>query len=159
MTINYPFFVFSMQLDTTPQLNQGRLVLYDWERGNIGRWVATSGLGQYQKIGGWSKQGGGVLPATYQCNPTFANYWMTVSPVDRSDVKGIEGNAYGLNPYAVRTKEGIERSDLMVHRDANVPGSMGCIVLPTDEFADFEATIARELVGHEQVKLWVQYDF
>ena len=63
--LKYPFFVFSMPLDNTPQLNQGRLCLRDWERGDLGRWVATSGLGQFQKIGGWSKQGGGVCPAAY----------------------------------------------------------------------------------------------
>jgi hypothetical protein len=49
--LEQPFLVFSMQLDNTPELNRGRLVLWDWEKGQIGRWVATSGLGQYQKIG------------------------------------------------------------------------------------------------------------
>ena len=148
-----------MPLDNTPDLNRGRLVLYDWDTGHIGRWVATTGLGQYQKIGGWSKQGGGVIPAPYQCNPTFANYWVAVNPVDLSSVKGVEGNAYPITPFQVRTKEGINRSDLLIHRDANVPGSMGCIVLPDVEFTDFEQTVARELIGHEQIKLWVQYDF
>ena len=82
-----PFLIFSMPLDNTPALNNGRLVLYDWELGHVGRWVATSGLGAWQKIGGWSKQGGGVIPATYQCNPTFANYWVETSPLDRSSVR------------------------------------------------------------------------
>jgi hypothetical protein len=154
-----PFLIFSMPLDNTPALNQGRLVLYDWEQGHIGRWVATSGLGMYQKIGGWSKQGGGVIPAAYQCNPTFANHWMQVSPLDLSSTKGVEGNAYPITPFEVRTKEGVTRSDLLIHRDANVPGSLGCIVLPDDEFADFEKTVARELVGFEKIKLWIQYDF
>jgi hypothetical protein len=154
-----PFLIFSMQLDNTPQLNQGRLVLYDWEQGHINRWVATSGLGMHQRIGGWSKQGGGVCPATYQCNPTFANYWVQVEPLNLSHIKGVEGNGYPMTPFAVRTKEGVTRSDLLIHRDANVPGSMGCIVLPDDEFSDFEETIARELIGHEKIKLWIQYDF
>lgn len=157
--LTQPFLIFSMPLDNTPALNQGRLVLYDWEKGHIGRWVATSGLGQYQKIGGWSKQGGGVCPAPYQCNPTFANYWVQVAPIDLSHVKGVEGDGYPMTPFAVKTKEGVTRSDLLIHRDANVPGSMGCIVLPEDEFADFCETFNRELVGHEKIKLWVQYDF
>jgi hypothetical protein len=157
--LKQPFLIFSMPLDNTPELNRGRLVLYDWEKGQIGRWVATSGLGMYQKIGGWSKQGGGVCPAAYQCNPTFANHWVQVAPVDLSDVKGVEGDAYPITPFEVRTKEGIERSDLLIHRDANVPGSMGCIVLPGDEFADFCKVFNRELVGFEKVKLWIQYDF
>lgn len=154
-----PFLVFSMPLDNTPQLNNGRLVLYDYERGHIGRWVATSGLGMWQKIGGWSKQGGGVIPATYQCNPTFANYWVQVAPIDLDHVKGVEGDGYCITPFAVRTKEGVNRSDLLIHKDANAPGSLGCIVLPSDEFADFQKTFDRELIGHEKVKLFVQYDF
>jgi hypothetical protein len=157
--LKQPFLIFSMPLDNTPALNNGRLVLYDWERGHIGRWVATSGLGMYQRIGGWSKQGGGVCPAPYQCNPMFANYWLQTAVLDRSGVKGIDGDAYAITPFAVRTKDGVERSDLMIHRDANVPGSMGCIVLPDDEFADFCTVFNSETVGHEQVKLWVQYDF
>jgi hypothetical protein len=113
----------------------------------------------YQRIGGWSKQGGGVCPAPYQCNPSFANYWMQVAPLDLSHVKGVEGNGYPLTPFEVRTKEGVKRSDLLIHRDANVPGSMGCIVLPDDEFEDFERVMAREAIGHEKIKLFIQYDF
>ena len=157
--LKYPFLVFSMQLDNTPQLNQGRLCLRDWEKGDLGRWVATSGLGMYQRIGGWSKQGGGVCPAAYQCNPTFANHWVDVNSVDLSGTKGVEGNAYPITPFEVRTKEGVVRSDLLIHRDANVPGSMGCIVLPDDEFADFEREFARICAGHDKVKLWIQYDW
>jgi hypothetical protein len=159
MQTEQPFLIFSMPLDNTSELNRGRLVLYDWEQGHLGRWVATSGLGMYQKIGGWSKQGGGVLPAPYQCNPKFANYWVDVPPLDRAGVKGIDGNAYSITPFEVRTKEGVERSDLMIHRDANVPGSMGCIVMETPEFEDFENVLAAFCQGHSKIKLWVQYDF
>jgi hypothetical protein len=157
--LDKPFLVFSMPLDNTPQLNRGRLVLYDWEGGQIARWVATSGLGQWQKIGGWSKQGGGVIPAPYQCNPTFDNYWVQVNPIDLSHLKGVEGDAYRITPFEVRTKDGVERSDLLIHRDANVPGSLGCIVMDEDEFEDFCQTFASVLVGHEKIKLWIQYDF
>ena len=149
----------SMPLDNTPQLTQGRLCLRDWERGDLGRWVATSGLGQFQKIGGWSKQGGGVCPAAYQCNPTFANHWVDVAPVDLSGVKGVEGNGYPITPFEVTTKDGVKRSDLLIHRDANVPGSMGCIVLPEDEFRDFEIQFPKICNGHTRIKLWIQYDF
>ncbi len=148
-----------MPLDNTAALNKGRLVLYDFESGHIGRWIATSGLGMYQKIGGWSKQGGGVCPATYQCDPTFPNYWVDTNPVDLAHVKGVEGDGYPITPFEVRTKEGVKRSDLLIHRDANVPGSMGCIVLPDEEFTDFCKTFGRETEGHERVKLWIQYDF
>ena len=154
-----PFLIFSMPLDNTTELNRGRLLLMDYEKGILGRWVATSGLGQYQKIGGWSKQGGGVCPATYQCNPSFANYWVDVAPLDRRGVRGIDGDAYAITPFEVQTKDGVTRSDLMIHRDANVPGSMGCIVMPDEEFADFCKVFNAALIGHEQVKLWVNYLF
>jgi hypothetical protein len=157
--LKQPFLVFSMPLDNTPQLNRGRLVLYDWDEGVIGRWVATTGLGMWQKIGGWSRQGGGVIPATYQCNPTFANYWVQVAPLDLSHVKGVEGDAYPITPFAVTTKDGIKRSDLLIHKDANVPGSMGCIVLSGDEFEDFCKVFNLNLIGHEKIKLFIQYDF
>lgn len=157
--LELPFLVFSMQLDNTPALNQGRLVLYDWNKGQIGRWVATSGLGMYQRIGGWSKQRGGVCPAAYHCNPTFANHWVQVAPLDLSHVKGVEGEAYPITPFEVTTKEGVKRSDMLIHRDANAPGSLGCIVLPDDEFADFQEVFNFECVGHEKIKLWLQYDF
>jgi hypothetical protein len=157
--LNQPFLMFVMPLDNTPELNRGRLMLMDYEKGIIGRWVATSGLGQYQKIGGWSKQGGGVCPATYQCNPSFANYWVDVAPLDRQGVKGIDGDAYSITPFEVRTKDGVERSDLMIHRDANVPGSMGCIVMDDSEFKDFCKTFNLELIGHEKIKLWIAYQF
>jgi hypothetical protein len=157
--LSQPFLVFSMPLDTTPELNRGRLVLYDFEKGHIGRWVATTGLGQYQKIGGWSKQGGGVCPAAYQCNPTFANYWVEVEPINLPNVRGVEGLAFKITPFSVTTKDGVERSDLLIHRDANVPGSLGCIVLSDEEFEDFCKVFANELDGHTKIKLWIQYDF
>jgi hypothetical protein len=157
--LEQPFLMFVMPLDNTPELNRGRLMLMDYKKGIIGRWVATSGLGQWQKIGGWSKQGGGVCPATYQCNPTFSNYWVDVAPLDRRGVKGIDGDAYSITPFEVRTKDGVERSDLMIHRDANVPGSMGCIVLDDAEFEDFCKTFNLELIGHEKIKLWIVYQF
>jgi len=146
-----------MQLDSTPQLNRGRLFLYDFEKGHLGRWVATSGLGMCQKVGDWSKQRGGVAPAPYQCNPTFPNYWVDVSPVDLRHVKGVEGNGYPMTPFAVKTKEGVTRSDLLIHRDANTPSSLGCIVLPDGEFKDFEQTVGFELVKDVYHRLeWIR---
>ncbi|MBW4666491.1 MAG: hypothetical protein KME60_03345 [Cyanomargarita calcarea GSE-NOS-MK-12-04C] len=148
-----------MQLDDTPQLNKGRLFLCDYDKGILGRWVATSGLGAFQRIQGWSKQGGGVCPPTYECNPTFANYWVETKPIDLRNNPGVAGNGYPITPYEVRTKQGVTRSDLLIHKDANVPGSMGCIVLPSDEFTDFEQSWT-DLVGHlEKVKLWVGYTY
>lgn len=157
--LKYPFLIFSMPLDNTSELNKGRLCLRDYDKGDLGRWVATSGLGMYQQIGGWSKQGGGVCPAAYQCDPPFANYWVDVNPTDLSSTKGVEGNGYPITPFEVTTKDGVKRSDLLIHKDANVPGSMGCIVLPPSEFKDFEIQFPKLCNGHTKVKLWIQYDY
>lgn len=152
--------VFSMYLDSTPELNRGRIALIDTDNGGvIGRWVATSGVGTYQDVGDWSKQRGGCLPATYQCNPTFDNYWVHTEPVDRTNVKGIESWAFPITPFSVRTREGVQRSDLMIHLDANVPGSLGCIVMSQEEYTDFYRVFQSECVHMEKVKLFVIYSY
>jgi hypothetical protein len=125
------FLIFAMPLDEDPRLNRGRLILFDRTQGTIGRWVATSGLG------------GGVIPATYQLKDRIPWYKVAAKPLDLSHVRGVEGNGYPITPFEVQTKEGVTRSDLLIHRDANVPGSMGCIVLSGDEFADFDRSFAR----------------
>jgi hypothetical protein len=71
----------------------------------------------------------------------------------------VEGNAYPITPFEVTTKEGVTLSDLLIHRDANVPGSMGCIVLEGNEFEDFEKTMKDKCGGLDKIKLWIQYDF
>lgn len=152
--------IFAMQLDSSPELNRGRLALIDPDGGMLGRWVATSGLGAYQNIGGWCKQGGGVIPPTYQCSPTFDNYWVATKPIDLTTVKGVEGLAYPITPFEVTTKEGISRSDLLIHLDANVPGSMGCVVIcGQSEYADFRKVFQKECSTMDKVKLFVLYTY
>lgn len=150
---------FSMQLDDTPALNRGRLFLIDDDKGIIGRWVATSGLGQYQNTGDWSKQGGGVIPATYQLRDNLPFYTVATKPTDLRAVKGIEGNGYVISPYSVTTTEGIKRADLLIHKDANQPGSLGCIVLSPAEFATFEKTYQANCLSLDCVKLLVGYSY
>jgi hypothetical protein len=155
------FLIFAMGLSSDDTLHRGRLVLIDRTRGMLGRWVATSGLGAYQAPGDWNHVGGGVIPATYYLDRPFPWYKVAVQPVNLANVKGVEGNAYAITPFAVETNKGVERSDLMIHRDANVPGSMGCIVLEGGEFADFEKVYNRECQalpdGVETVDLGVIY--
>lgn len=157
--LEQPFLFFSMQLDETPALNRGRLFLCDYEKGLIGRWQATSGLGAYQGVGDWSKQGGGVIPATYNLANPIPYYQVQVKPVDLRHVKGVEGNAYPITPFSVQTKEGVIRSDLLIHNDANVPGSMGCIVLWQEDWQDFQNCFNRNCVKHEKVRLLVGYTY
>ena len=46
------------------------------------------------------------------------------------DTKGVEGSFYQILPFEVPT-DGAIRGDFGIHFDANVPGSLGCIVLTT----------------------------
>ncbi|HAA28895.1 MAG TPA: hypothetical protein DCE56_15920 [Cyanobacteria bacterium UBA8553] len=45
--------------------------------------------------------------------------------------KGIEGNFYPIKPFTVAI-DGKNRGDFGIHKDANVPGSAGCITLSID---------------------------
>jgi hypothetical protein len=150
---------FAMQLDETPQLNRGRLFLINDDEGIVGRWVATSGLGSFQEAGDWSKQGGGVIPPLYEVKDPPEFYKVATKPVDLRHVKGVEGNGYPISPFQVVTKSGVTRSDLLIHKDANVPGSMGCIVLPPEEFTDFEKVFTQQAKGLSDVKLSVGYTY
>lgn len=150
---------FSMQLDETAELNRGRLFLIDEvSKGIVGRWVATSSTGNKQGVKDWSVRGG-VIPPTYELSGGPAFYSVAVNPVDLKHVKGVEGSGYPITPFEVKTKDGGTRSDLLIHRDANVPGSMGCIVLSDGEFADFEKTFRQQCNGQDRVKLLVGYTF
>lgn len=153
---------FAMQLDSTPQLNRGRIFLIDDSRGIIGRWIATSGVGSFQAAGDWSKQGGGVIPPLYEVESPPAFYKVATEPTDLRHKKGIEGNGYAISPFEIITKTkggAVKRSDLLIHKDANAPGSLGCIVLPPSEFEDFEKVFTREAKGLTEVKLSVGYTY
>ncbi|BAZ11867.1 hypothetical protein NIES4071_36930 [Calothrix sp. NIES-4071] len=149
---------FTMPLDETSPLNKGRLFLVDETKGIVGRWVATSSTADKQGINDWNVRGG-VIPATYQLNPPLPFYSVAVNPVDLKHVKGVEGNGYPITPFEVKTVDGGTRSDLLIHKDANVPGSMGCIVLPESEFVDFEKVFQENCEGQSAVKLLVGYTY
>lgn len=159
MPLTHPFLMFSMHLDEMPLLNWGRLFLIDYEKGMLGRWQATSGLGAYQRMGDWSKQGGGVLPAPYNLKSPIPNYWVQVEPVDLSHVKGIQGNGYPIAPFSVITKDGVERSDVLIHADENAPGTLGCIGILKAEWGEFEKVFAKHCTGIDRVRLYVGYTY
>jgi lysozyme family protein len=154
-----PLLFFSMALDESPSLNKGRLFLIDQELGIVGRWVATSGLGAYQGAGDYSKQGGGCIPPTYNLSEPIPFYKVAAAPVDLRHIKGVEGNGYAITPFMVTTADGVERGDLLIHLDANMPGTLGCIgIIGESEFADFEAVFNARCPSGE-IKLLVGYTY
>lgn len=159
--VKNPLLFFSMQLDDTPQLNIGRLFLIDLDKGGyIGRWMATSGLGNHQDQGDWSKQGGGVIPPNYKLQG--CNFYRVATKPRWQDLNGIRTNTYEVRPVAVTTTDGVVRSELLIHRSrfsAPQSGSLGCIVLKDTEFEDFEKVFKASCSQLEEVRLLVGYTF
>ena len=153
--------MFSMELDDTPKLNIGRLFLIDCQIPIIANWwQATSGLGEQQGIGEFNKQRGGCIPPNYQLEKNKP-YQMKVKP-RWQDLNGIKSSTYDLFPKAVKTKEGVQRSELLIHRTRSsmpISGSLGCIVLPENEFKDFEKTIEMKCSHLEYIPVLVGYTF
>ena len=151
---------FAIALNADNNLHQGRLNLVDTDaRGILGRWRATSGLPGLQNIGDWEHKGGGVIPATYEVNPSIPFYNVQVNPVDLSSTKGIEGNGYPISPNSVLTKNGTQRGDFLIHRDANVPGTLGCIGLLETDWADFEKVFASYAEGMDSINLLISHTY
>lgn len=112
--------LFTMALRSQPKLVVGRLLLQK-DSEIINAFQATSSLPGFQYRGSWNKRGGVIPPGAYAVN---------LNPINLKQVRGIDGNFYPITPFEVET-DGDDRSDFGIHFDANVPGSLGCIVLCT----------------------------
>ena len=149
------FLIFSMQFDRDPGLDSGRLSLNSIEAGTKDVWIATSSTANKQGSEDFNERGG-LIPPQYRCGIKY--YTVATSPIPMASVKGVEGNFYKIDPHQVTTDKGTVRGDFGIHRDANVPGSLGCIVLNGDRFRDFEVAM-RSLKdkGLVSIPLFVQY--
>lgn len=152
--------IYSIELDGSGDLHQGRLALIDADRPRIiGRWRATSGLAQYQDVGDWQKKGGGVIPATYQLDPPINCYTVDTMPINQQSVRGIEGNSYAISPNEVTTENGTRRGEFLIHRDANIPGTLGCIGVSNSDWADFEKVFKIHNRDYDRVPLLVLHTY
>lgn len=136
-----PILIFHNHLRDSDSLLKGRLVLIDADTSKIlNTYIATSGLPNWQSADETNLVGKGSIPETIKVGAT---YHVDTVPVPLPGVKGVEGNFYRIIPYIVLV-DGIKRSDLGIHRDANVPGSSGCIVLTTSTgWLGFEADMCK----------------
>lgn len=132
---NY-FLNFCGHYDRDKGLDQGRLRLDSLLQGNIDIWIAASSISTKQGHESFHQRGG-YFPPDYRCKPKV-QWSVKLVPIPMPTVKGVEGNFYQISPHAVKTDRGGERSDFGIHLDANVPGSMGCIVLTSIRFRQFE---------------------
>lgn len=154
MSNNY-FLVYSGHWDRDRGLDHGRLTLNSLDDGNLKIWMATSSTANRQT---YHKQFQryGCLPAN---NVTKTRkYHILTTPEDSRHVKGVEGNFYRIYPNVINTIQGTVRTACGIHRDANLPGSLGCVVLTDNRFKDFEQTIASlKTQGIKKIPLQVQY--
>lgn len=156
--INY-FLDFAMGLDTDGRLEDGRLILRSIsEQGGRTHqvWVATTSIASRQKPEDFHQRGG-PIPPEYRV-PNLRAWEVETTPINLSHVKGIEGNFYKILPFSVTTDKGGARSDLGLHKDANVPGSLGCIVMSAERFKSFENEMKRlKDLGIAKISLFVTY--
>jgi hypothetical protein len=142
---------FTLDTDTSLDLIEGTLKFY--RNGELfNEYRATSSVAGKQANGAWKKRGGLIPPST----EIAKEYLVDVKPIYMPKVKGVEGNFYVISPYSVPTEGGVTRGDFGIHFDANVPGSLGCVVLRTRRgWEAFQRDIAA--TGLKQVPLVVEY--
>lgn len=122
-----PLLLFHNKLLDSSELLEGRLLLIDKESDTIKNiYRATSGCASWQEPEEVASRGKGSIPPQNQVG--ISHYTVVTSPIFMPKVKGVEGNFYKINPHEVIIN-GTTRGDFGIHRDANVPGSAGCVVL------------------------------
>ncbi|MEO1372759.1 MAG: hypothetical protein AAFW70_00230 [Cyanobacteria bacterium J06635_10] len=100
---------------------------------------------------------GGLIPPEYRV-PGLKSWQVHTKPINLSHNLGVQGNFYKIDPHEVKTDKGGTRSDFGIHKDANVPGSLGCIVLTDERFKDFEKEMSQLLKdGVDSLPLFVTY--
>ena len=153
---NYIFLLFSAHFNRDNGLDYGRLSINSSQQGTLLIWKATTSYATKQYRESFHERGG-MLPPQYRVRDL--KYWfVNTTPIPLDNVKGVEGNFYQLSPFEVTTDRGGKRSDFGIHKDANHPGSLGCIVMSNDRFAQFEAAMTRlRQHGYTKVALFVQY--
>ncbi len=150
------FLIFSSHFDRDAGLDFGRLTFNSLTDGCISVWKASSSYATKQGFESFHQRGG-YIPPQYRV-PGLPNWKLGCEPLARPHVKGIEGNLYPILPFKVTTDRGGARGDFGIHRDANVPGSLGCIVMSRERFVQFENLMFRlREDGVEQLPLFVQY--
>jgi N-acetylmuramoyl-L-alanine amidase len=109
--------VFSMELKESRQLLLGHLTFYDSD-GQIATFVATSGLPGYQSPRHYHTRRKGLCPPYRKLLVNTNGYHLNTI--------GVEGMFFHVTPDPI---PGYGRSEIGIHRDANVDGSSGCIVI------------------------------
>lgn len=120
--------------------------------------IATSSLPGRQYSGAWNRKGGLIPPTSLVKRKAGTGLTVKTTPIYMPNVTGVSGNFYPIAPFEVQTDDDL-RGDWGIHRDANTPGSLGCIVTKTPQ--GWQAT-QREFavlagLGIRSVELIVEY--
>ncbi len=107
--------VFTLEQAHSTELINGSLTFKD-DGSQILIVVASSGLPGYQYAGAHTITGKGCIPPANDWKINTNGYYLAT--------QGIEGMFYHITP-----DPRFGRSEIGLHRDANVPGSSGCIVV------------------------------
>lgn len=133
------------------RLADGRLECYSQDGGGL-IVPATSGLIGFQSQSNLWQIGKGPIPP---CD----NYTVDTTPEPR-EARGIEGDFFRIYPVEVTNGDkNVTRSGFGIHRDANTPGSAGCIVIADRlHFARFSMFMLEQLAsGEKRVRLTINY--
>lgn len=138
MTTNQLIFGFYGSSLVKDKFHHGTLICTS-AFGNM-KFMATTGQRFYQGIGSCNKKGKGGIPPCKIVG--IDKYTVSLRPIFMPQVRGVEGNFYQIFPFEVLVDQygkKTARGDFGIHRDANVPGSAGCIVIPSGEhWQEFE---------------------
>lgn len=150
------FLLFTQQFDRERGLDWGRLSVNGLSTGVEEIWVATSSHASKQYPESFHERGG-MLPPPYRV-PRLPYYTVSTKPIPMPHVRGVSGNFYQILPFEITTDKGGKRSDFGIHKDANAPGSLGCIVMTSDRFSQFEREMKKiRNQGVNKLPLFVQY--
>ena len=154
-TDNY-FLIFNSHFDRDKGVDQGRLSICSMAQGTMSIWVACSSYATKQYHESFHERGG-YIPPEYRVK-NLNNWEVETTPIDLTSHKGVKGNFYKILPFQVVTDKGGIRSDIGIHLDANMPGSMGCIVMTKPRFTDFESWMKKlNDKKIEKIPLFVRY--
>lgn len=114
------YCVFAMDLRPTPALIAGTLSFHSSSGEVLKEVPCTSGAPGYQTIDHiWTRGAGPCPPVAKQSIRFSSGYHL--------NTKGIEGWAFPMLPDPIMRNGQVGRAEIMLHRDANVPGTAGCL--------------------------------
>lgn len=117
---------FKMDLRNASGLLIGTLDFLDSNSKLVRSYPATSGIAGYQNHDDVWTRGAGPIPSV-------PNQAILFSDGYHLNTTGIEGWAFPMRPDPIMRNGKVGRSEIMLHRDANVPGTAGCIGLRLSE--------------------------